>query len=377
MANRLGVMATVVLAGMAQAQTQNGPTQPPHLLQDNQRIQQEVYFSGEVQLDGGSPPPEPVAMISVCKGQSHFETWTDSKGHFSFHMGAGGRDSAQADASENGRPTATIAPSLNPTMDFSTSAITALRNCELQARLAGYRSDEVSIAVTSYFDDGRLGVITLHPVSKASALTVSATTLQAPAAARKAYERGLDALEKEKSQIAVDEFTKAVTAYPNFAAAWHQLGLLRQKRNDDAGALDAWKHAVASDPKFLTPYEHLTLLAGSKQDWVSSEAYSRAWIQLDPEDFPGAYLFNAIANSRLNRMEAAEAAARGGLRIDNAHRVPKLNFVLAMVLMAKHENAEAAQHFRAYLALEPNAKDAGAVRQQLAQLDAAAAAKPQ
>jgi tetratricopeptide (TPR) repeat protein len=372
------MLAVVMLAGIAQAQSPTyGSTTPPHLLQDNSRLEHDIYFSGAVQLEDGTPPPEAVAMIRVCNGQAHFATWTDAKGGFSFHVGASGRDSPQADASETGMPPAAMGPSLSPMNDFSTSAVNALRGCEVQARLAGYQSDKLSIAVTSHFDDSRLGVITLHPISKASALTVSATTLQAPAAARKAYEKGLDALEKEKSQIAVDEFTKAVTAYPNFAAAWHQLGLLRQKRNDDAGALDAWKHAVASDPKFLTPYEHLTLLAGSKQDWVSSEAYSRAWIQLDSEDFPGAYLFNAIANSRLNRMEAAEAAARAGLHIDKTHRVPKLNFVLAMVLMAKHQNAEAAQHFREYLALAPDAKDAGAVRQQLAQLEAAAAARPQ
>jgi tetratricopeptide (TPR) repeat protein len=124
------------------------------------------------------------------------------------------------------------------------------------------------------------------------------------------------------------------------------------------------------------PYENLTVLAGSRQDWAASEAYSRAWIHLDPEEFPGAYLFNAIANSKLNRTAEAEAAAREGLRIDKGHGVPKLSFVLAMILMGRHENVEAIQRFREYLALAPDAKDAAAVRQQVSQLEAAAAAQP-
>jgi len=99
--------------------------------------------------------------------------------------------------------------------------------------------------------------------------------------------RGIDALAKQKLDAAADELTKAVTAYPKFAIAWYQLGLLRQKRNDAAGANEAWKQALASDPKYVRPYERLTTVADHTQDWASSEAYSRAWIQLDPTTFQG------------------------------------------------------------------------------------------
>jgi tetratricopeptide (TPR) repeat protein len=375
MANRLGVLAVLVLAGMARAQ--NRSLGSDHIIQDNQRIRPEFFFTGQVQVEGGSAPADPVAMTRVCNGQSHFETWTDAKGDFSFHVGVATQNSSQSDASENSvaRQTA-LGPALTPMSDTLPTVVDVLRNCELQARLAGYRADPVNISISSHFDDGRLGVITLHPISKASTLSVSATTLAAPSGARKAYEKGLDALAKAKWQAAENQFSSAVAAYPKFAGAWYQLGLLRQKNNDEAGALDAWKHAVASDPLFLSPYENLTILTGGHQDWVSSASYSRAWIHLDPDDFPGAYLFNAIANQRLNRLAEAEAAARDGLRIDRFHRVPKLSFVLAMVLMDKHENAEAVQRFRDYLALAPDAKDAATVRQQVALLDATIAAHP-
>jgi len=255
--------------------------------------------------------------------------------------------------------------------------IAALRDCELQAVLAGYRSDLVNIAVKSRSDDGRIGVIRLHPLSRASVLIVSATTLQAPPNARKAYDRGIDALAKQKWEAAADEFAKAVKAYPKFAIAWYQLGLLRQKRNDAAGANEAWKQALASDVKYIRPYESLTTLADHNRDWASSEAYSRAWIELDPEDFPAAYLYNAVANARLNHTEVAERVAREGLHIDKEHRIPRLNLVLALILMGKNQDADAGRYLREYLALAPDANDAAAVRQQLSRLDAAAAAQPQ
>jgi tetratricopeptide (TPR) repeat protein len=372
MANRIGALAFVMLAGLAEAQGPPASSQPQAPESDKT-----FFFSGDVRLDDASPPPEPVAIYRVCNGQSRFETSTDSKGHFSFEVDAGKNEASQADASQNSAPPAGLMKPIAAGSQDLMPVVAKLRDCELQAVLAGYRSELVSIAVKSRSDDGRLGTITLHPLSRASALTVSATTLEAPANARKAYDRGLDALAKQKWQAASDEFTKAVKAYPKFAIAWYQLGHLRQRGNDAAGANDAWKQALASDPKYIRPYESLTTLADHNRDWVSSEAYSRAWIALDPDDFPGAYLFNAVANARLNHTEAAESAARAGLHIDKDHRIPRLNVVLALILVGKNQNAEAAKYFREYLTEAPKANDADAVRQQLRQLDAAAAALPQ
>jgi tetratricopeptide (TPR) repeat protein len=372
MAIRIGALSVLMLAGIAEAQ----PSQLASFPQQSTQSDRMFLFSGDVRLDDASPPPEPVAIYRVCNGQSRFETSTDSKGHFGFQVDAGKNDATQSDASQNSAPPAGLMKPIASGSQDLMPVLAKLRDCELQAVLAGYRSELVSIAVKSRSDDGRLGIITLHPLSRASVLTVSATTLDAPANARKAYDRGIDALAKQKWQAASDEFTKAVKAYPKFAIAWYQLGLLRQKNKDTAGASDAWKQALASDPKYIRPYENLTALADHAQDWVSSEAYSRAWIQLDPEDFPGAYLYNAVANARLNHAEAAETAARAGLQADKEHRIPRLNLVLAMILMGKNQNAEAVKYFREYLALAPDANDAAAVRQQVARLNAAAAARP-
>lgn len=374
MADRRGAVVAVMLAGMACAQEQGVP--PQSQLQTNLSYENMISFSGEVKLDDGSAPSEPVAINRVCNGQSRFETSTDAKGRFGFQVSAGG-DRVQGDATQIGGPPGVLRRVTTGTTQETMPVIAALRNCELQASLAGYRSELVNIAVKSRTDDGRLGVITLHPLSRAASLTVSATTLQAPANARKAYDRGADALAKEKWQAASDQLTKAVAAYPKFAIAWYQLGLLRQKGNDATGAGDAWKHALASDSRYVRPYESLTMLADRKQDWVAAEAYSQAWIQLDAEDFPAAYLYNAIANARLGRTDAAEHVTREGLRLDKDHRVPRLNVVIALILMGKNENAESARYLREYLDLVPNASDAAGVRQQLVQLEAGAAARPQ
>jgi len=322
-------------------------------------------------LDDGSPPADAVRIERVCDGRASFETWTDTKGHFGFKVSAGGDEISTADA---GQTAVSRSDELNKAMNatstqYSMPITQALRNCELHAVLPGYRSESVSLAIKSTMDSARLGTILLHPVSRASTLVVSATTLEAPPSARKAYQKGLEAMRVEKWEAAAAEFAKAVKIYPAFAIAWYQLGLARQNRKDEAGAIEAWKEAQKSDAHYVKPYENLTVAADHRGDWAESEKYSRMWIQLDAEDFPGAYLFNAVANARLNKMEEAERAARTGLRIDKDQKIPRLDYVLGLILSDKKEYAESARCFRKYLELAPNANDAAIVRQQLPKLD--------
>jgi tetratricopeptide (TPR) repeat protein len=328
-----------------------------------------VFFSGRVALDDGSAPPDPVRIDRVCDGRTTFEAWTDERGSFSFKVEAQGSGNAAGDATQPGTQAAELNKPTLPVSRYTIPVTSALRNCELVAVLPGFRSDRVSMAVKSSLTDARLGTLFLHPLSRAGALIVSATTLEAPANARKAYEKGLTAMRVKKWDLAAGEFTKAVSMYPKYALAWYELGRARQNRNDPAGARDAWQAAQRSDPKYIKPYELLTALADRRGDWAESAQYSSAWIQLDPEDFPAAYLLNALANARLNKMEAAERAAREGLRVDKDHQVPRLSYVLGVILMEKHAFTESMKYLRTFLELAPNAQDAPLVRAQLVELE--------
>jgi len=64
---------------------------------------------------------------------------------------------------------------------------------------------------------------------------------------------------------------------------------------------------------------------------------------------------------------------REGLRLDKEQKIPRMSYVLALILMDKKAYAESAQYFRKYLELAPNANDAAIVRQQLPRLEELAA----
>jgi tetratricopeptide (TPR) repeat protein len=362
------MIAAMMLAAAVRASAQIPP--------DMHTGERAVFFSGEVALEGGSSPPDPVLIQRVCKGSAQGETWTDSKGRFSFKVGLGGSDMKTADAAQTPARNPDLSRPIGNSTYYSNPITTALRDCEVQAVLAGFWSDRVSIALKNTLDDTRLGLIVLHPVSHDQALTVSVTTLAAPKNARKAYEKGMLAIREQRWDAAIGELTKAVTAYPAFAAAWFELGLLRQSRNDLAGAAGAWKEALNCDPRYVKPYEGLAAIAERQQNWAELARYSHDWIELTPEGFPAAYLYSAIANARLNKMEQAELAARQGLRLDKERKIPRLSYVLGLILMQKHEYGDSAKCLRTYLELAPNAKDAAIVRQELTRIDAAATVPP-
>src|SRR5579875_2432689 len=237
-------------------------------MQMQQSQERVVFFSGKVVIEGGSAPPDPVLIQRVCSGRIHDEPWTDAKGEFSFKVDASGSANVTSDAAQPPGQAADLNKAIGNSTQYSMPLSTALRDCELQGVLAGFRSERVNLALKGTMENARLGAIVLHPLSRASSLTVSATTLAAPAKAKKEYEKGMTAMAQQKWDAGARAFTKAVSTYPQFAVAWYELGLARQKSNDLTGAVDAWKTAVRSDPKYINPYERLTLAADQSGDWV-------------------------------------------------------------------------------------------------------------
>ena len=223
-----------------------------------------IFLSGKVMMDDGTPPPEAVVIERVCGGNPRPEAWTDSKGHFSFQLGQ--NTAMMADASVGSVGGAGF-PDYNsgggmqqPGMNTGSRSMGGpsgstmgrdLMNCDLRANLAGYRSEVVSLAGHRMFDNPDVGTIILHRLGNVEGNTISATSLAAPKDAKKAYDKGRDALKKKKPADAEKEFQKAVDAYPKYAAAWYELGMLQQDQKKFDDARKSYQQALAADAKYV------------------------------------------------------------------------------------------------------------------------------
>jgi tetratricopeptide (TPR) repeat protein len=334
-----------------------------------------IWVTGRVMMYDGGDPPEPVTIERVCSANSiRPEGYTDSKGRFSFNLGQNA--GLFADASTSTFSDLTQQGGLNSGTSGNSGGGTggamqdsAYWDCELRARLPGFRSDAVSLAGRRMLDAPDVGSIILYPLAKIQGMTASATSSQAPKDARKAYEKGLEAVKKNKPDQAEQEFRKAVGIYPRHAAAWLELGKALESRDHKAEAREAYASALAADPKFVYPYQQLYQMALQEQNWKSVIDHTDQLLRLDPFEFPAAYYFNALGHLQLKEYDAAEKSAQQAVEADRRQSNPKTHYLLGAIQVQKQDWTAAAQSFRAYLKAAPNASDKASVEKTLGQLD--------
>ena len=336
-----------------------------------------VFLTGRVAIDDGSPLPGPVTIERVCSGVTHAEGYTDTKGNFGIQLGNEqgifqdatdglGAGVGGGGAGMGGAP-GTAAPSGSGPGQSRSDRL--LENCELRARLGGYRSQSIMLAGRRVMDDPDVGTILLHREAAGEGSTISITTLQAPKDARKAFDKGQEYIKKNKLAEARTEFEKAVQIDQRFAAAWCELGKMQAGAQDYDMARGSFRMAIQSDPKYASPYLELSIIALEQKKWQEVSDLTETAVKLDSFDYPQAFLFNAAAHYNLRETEAAEKSVKEAERLDSRHQYPQIAHLYGLILMQKRDYAGAAAHLRDYLKISPGATDAASVRTELQKLD--------
>jgi tetratricopeptide (TPR) repeat protein len=333
-----------------------------------------VLLMGKVVMEDGTPPPEPVAIQLTCRAAPRSVGYTDPRGGFAVDVNDRKNAATFADASEDpssfGGNSARGNSALNPGGNAN-SGITgrALMGCDLQASLAGFRSDVMHLDARHGVDNSEVGTIILHRLANVEGLTISATSAFAPKDSKKAFEKAQNFERQQKWADADKEFRKAVDSYPKYAAAWYQLGLVQEQEKEPEAARKSYAQALAADGKFVSPYQALAVMASQEQKWQEVVDATAHLLRLNAVDFPQAWLFNSLGNYYLKNLDAAEKSAREGVSRDAAHHYPDLFHVLGVVLAMKRDYPAAVEQLRKYLHYSPNAIDTEEVKRQLAEVE--------
>jgi tetratricopeptide (TPR) repeat protein len=338
-------------------------------------VQRPLFFTGKVAMDDGTAPSDSVTIQLVCRGNPRSVAFTDSKGGFSVDLNSRLNDASLMDASQpsgggfggpfGGSSTNRVGSAGNSNGINERD----LMGCDLQAALAGFRSEQIHLGTRRALDNPDVGTILLHRLANVEGLTISATSAFAPKDAKKAFEKARDAAKKQKWDEAEKDFQKAVDIYPKYASAWFQLGLVQQEKKNDEGARKSYSQALAADAKFVSPYQQLAMMAAREQKWQEVIDDTDRLLRLNPVDFPQAWLFNSLGNYYLKNMDAAEKSAREGISHDAGHHYATMNHVLGVILAQKQDYAGAAQQLRDYIQFAPNAGDIPQVKQQLSEVE--------
>lgn len=378
---RISALLSLILGSIVSLGGQSSPTNPgppPNIPTSAPTTDQNsfgaILVSGKVAIDDGTPLPDPAAIQSVCQGRTHIEAYTDSRGRFSFQIKSPSinrNDAITHDATDSSS-TMLVRESLDTATKDANQMYTFLRDCQLRAVVPGFTSSIVEMMSKSRdIGPAEVGTLTLHRMTQVEGLTISATTAQAPHNARKQYDKGRELEKKAQWDAALTSFQKAVAEYPNYAVAWLEMGRVQDQKGDTSGARKSLHQALAVDSKFVSPYHELAEIAAREGRWREVVDATDQLLKLNPVNFPHDWWLNAVGYYDLKNFDAAAKSATHGLETDTQHEIPRLEYLLGMALVQKHEFASGVEHMRTYIRLAPNALDVELVRKQADEIERA------
>jgi tetratricopeptide (TPR) repeat protein len=228
--------------------------------------------------------------------------------------------------------------------------------------MPGYQSNLITLGPRRRLDKSEVGQLVMHRVGAVDAVMVSANMLAAPPRARVAFDNARREAHKEKPDhaLAAGELKKAIEEYPNFAAAWHLLGIMRLSQKDQAGANEAFRKAIAADGSYVEPYVELASMEMVQQRWAEAAKWIEPAVKLNP-NIPYANYLAASVHFQLGNLEAAERAALAVWNSRDVERFPLTHYILGGIKAQRGDFESAAARFRDYLATKPDAAAAQSV----------------
>ena len=337
---------------------------------DTSKIPRPIVIAGNVRTSSGETPAEPVSIKRECGMDEFTEAYTDSEGRFSFVVGGNQRYAimdAAADGGAPGLPQGNL--SVFNTQSSQIGLGVDLSHCLLTAELPGYSSSSIQLTRRRSMDRPNVGTLILTPLGGSTGALVSATTLTAPKAARKALEKAIEEMNKgsqAKLPRAIGLLEKAVEEHPSYAAAWAVLGEARERMGDQEGALNAFERALEADPSYPRAYLPMTLISVRRGDWGRAVELTAQGLELDPANVL-LHWFNAVGQFELGRLEEALTALDQLESELGAQRFPQTHHIRGLIYAQPGEFIKAAAQLRTFLEEAPDSPAAEEANKQLAE----------
>jgi Flp pilus assembly protein TadD len=240
-------------------------------------------------------------------------------------------------------------------------------------------SEEVQIGQEDHF---RLVYVQVHPTSNTDSNSkpgngamTSAAQLRVPPAARKSFEKGVEALQQKDYPKAVDLFQKAASAYPQYDAAYDNLGVAFMSLGQADNARAAFEHAVQLNDKNADADRNYSRLLISSKEYVAAKELLQKALMVEPQD-PSSLTLLAIAQLKTGDYDGALQSA---LKVHSlAHEgFAVAHYVAGRAFENKHELENATTEYQMYLRESPDGPEANQVRASLARVTASTQATPQ
>jgi tetratricopeptide (TPR) repeat protein len=190
--------------------------------------------------------------------------------------------------------------------------------------------------------------------------SISAATLNIPKKASKDLEKGIQALDENRTADAATYISKAIETYPRFPAAWNAQGVVAMKTDDREKARVDFEKAIEYDGNFVEAYVNLAKLQIREKKNTEALASLNKAISINPRN-PSALL--VLANLELTSGKYDDAIKHA----NQVHALPHPNYsaahlVAAMAFERKDAFADAVAEYKMFLDESPGSPSQDKVR---------------
>jgi len=203
--------------------------------------------------------------------------------------------------------------------------------------------------------------------------TVTVGTLLVPESAQQEFAKGEESLNQNALPEALGHFEKAVEIYPEYYQAYLSLGTVYMDQAKWAEAEKALKRSLEINDKFAPGYTALGALYNRQGKPAEAQPLLERSVELEPQSWQAHF---ELAQTLLLENRTAEAEPHLGRAHELKPEFPLVHFLLGKISLAKRDLVTARTEFQHFLDLAPDHPLAAPVRQKVADLDKALAAKP-
>lgn len=181
------------------------------------------------------------------------------------------------------------------------------------------------------------------------------------------FKKGVEKMEKDDAKGAVVLFDEAITAYPNFAVAYHQKGSAHLKENELDKGLEAFVKAVSINPDYVEAKYSVGYTQYLKKNYVVAAAVFDDVLK-QQADMAEANMYLGISLYNLKNVDAAEAGLKKAVSAKGGEKLALAHLYLGQIYAQKKRNADAVLELEKYLELLPKAPNAERIRSAIADL---------
>lgn len=189
---------------------------------------------------------------------------------------------------------------------------------------------------------------------------------QIPVEARQEYERALKLKEKGDTEEAIAAFKQAVTLYPRYQAAHHELGMLYRGLKQTDNAVMQFQAVLAVNERAFLSRLNLGITLVEANKFREAAEHLTLAQQLD-SSHPQPHLYLGIAQLGTGELPAAYEELSKALILGDANYAVA-HYYLAFVHLKRNERREAARELNEYLSTAPQSELADDARTLLAKL---------